>query len=215
VPGSTHALWRCRCDCGRTVDAKSYWLRHGIIKRCKACRVVDLTGQQFGRLVVIRLNRKTRSQLNTKAYWLCRCDCGTEITTRTDYLRSGRTKSCGCWLHSPRLPDRGSAWNQVLSKLKIGAQSRGITWSLTKEQAFLIVRRNCHYCNAPPAHPRVGGANQKVLYTGIDRINSARGYTPRNVVPCCAQCNFAKHTMSVAQFKAWISRVHAHFVLSR
>ena len=52
----------------------------------------DLTGQRFGRLVVLEPvpgARRTR--------WRCRCDCGQELVVGSGYhLTSGNTKSCGC-----------------------------------------------------------------------------------------------------------------------
>ena len=52
---------------------------------------IDLTGQRFGRLVVIGRSEEKRS------YWNCKCECGNEIIVRGDSLRSGHTKSCGCY----------------------------------------------------------------------------------------------------------------------
>lgn len=56
--------------------------------------VVDLVGRRFGRLVVLRraVNRK-----NHQARWYCRCECGDFSIVSGYRLRSGRTKSCGCW----------------------------------------------------------------------------------------------------------------------
>ena len=54
-------------------------------------RRIDLTGQRFGRLVVIGRSEEKRS------YWNCKCECGNEIIVRGDSLRSGHTKSCGCY----------------------------------------------------------------------------------------------------------------------
>lgn len=54
---------------------------------------VDLAGDRFGRLVVVR--RAGRSS-DRKAMWLCRCDCGREIRTMSRSLRVGLTRSCGC-----------------------------------------------------------------------------------------------------------------------
>lgn len=58
----------------------------------------DLSGQRFGRLVVIRRygTYKTPSGEWPKPVWLCRCDCGTEIAVRGTNLSSGATRSCGC-----------------------------------------------------------------------------------------------------------------------
>lgn len=55
--------------------------------------VVDLTGQQFGRLVVLEREGSIRGH----AAWRCRCECGKEIVTMSCSLRSGRTTSCGCF----------------------------------------------------------------------------------------------------------------------
>ena len=60
----------------------------------------NLSGQRFGRLVVI--GRGSSRPPNRYAYWLCRCDCGNTIETRSTHLLHGRTKSCGC-LHQENL----------------------------------------------------------------------------------------------------------------
>lgn len=56
-------------------------------------RLVDLTGQRFGRLTVISRAENSNSG---KSRWLCRCDCGNECVVHSLSLRSGNTKSCGC-----------------------------------------------------------------------------------------------------------------------
>ena len=53
---------------------------------------IDLSGQRFGRLLVVA----SAGFVNRRQRWLCRCDCGTTTTTRTDTLRAGTTSSCGC-----------------------------------------------------------------------------------------------------------------------
>lgn len=55
-------------------------------------KLIDLTGQRFGRLSVI----KRAPNKNNCTCWLCLCDCGKEVIVRSDLLRSGGTKSCGC-----------------------------------------------------------------------------------------------------------------------
>ena len=54
---------------------------------------IDLTGQPFGRLVVIREAGRAK---DGTVLWLCRCDCGNELVVRGDHLRSEHTQSCGC-----------------------------------------------------------------------------------------------------------------------
>jgi hypothetical protein len=62
-------------------------------------RIKDITGQRFGRLVVLGLS-KTRTP-SGEIKWDCICDCGniTAVTKRN--LRSSHTKSCGCLLTNP------------------------------------------------------------------------------------------------------------------
>ena len=54
---------------------------------------IDLTGQRFGRLVVIGDSMIRR---DAKIVWHCRCDCGNPADVSTILLRDGRTTSCGC-----------------------------------------------------------------------------------------------------------------------
>jgi hypothetical protein len=54
-------------------------------------RVVDVTGKVFGALTVLRFVGVRR-----QAMWLCRCECGKEVTVAGYHLRSGHTTSCGC-----------------------------------------------------------------------------------------------------------------------
>ena len=58
----------------------------------------DLTGQRFGRLVVIERagSYVSPDRKQTHSLWICVCDCGNITTTRGGLLRNGTTKSCGC-----------------------------------------------------------------------------------------------------------------------
>jgi hypothetical protein len=68
--------------------------------------LIDLCGQRFGRLIVLR--RGTKKKLD-RVYWLCRCDCSRRKQIRGDSLRAGSIKSCGC------LP-RGYAPEQIVGQ---------------------------------------------------------------------------------------------------
>ena len=54
----------------------------------------DLTGRRFGRLIAVQ---KSTSRYK-RAFWLCRCACGTMKPVATKELLRGRTQSCGCLL---------------------------------------------------------------------------------------------------------------------
>ena len=53
----------------------------------------DLTGQRFGKLVVIK---RVENNKNNKVRWLCQCDCGNMHTTISYSLIKGLCRSCGC-----------------------------------------------------------------------------------------------------------------------
>jgi len=55
---------------------------------------IDLTGQRFGRLLVIE---RATGEGVWPIRWRCRCECGTECTPPASHLRSGATQSCGCY----------------------------------------------------------------------------------------------------------------------
>ena len=54
--------------------------------------MIDLTGQVFGKLTVIRRD----GIIYPQAAWLCQCQCGNTNTVRGSSLRTGETTSCGC-----------------------------------------------------------------------------------------------------------------------
>lgn len=53
---------------------------------------IDLSGQRFGRLIVFSYHGSTQK----KALWICACDCGGMKIVRSETLRRGLTRSCGC-----------------------------------------------------------------------------------------------------------------------
>jgi hypothetical protein len=66
----------------------------------------DKTGKTYGKLTVIELVGHKKTDL----LWRCLCECGntTDVTARN--LRSGNTKSCGCW-HTQNMLSRSAEYN--------------------------------------------------------------------------------------------------------
>lgn len=57
-------------------------------------KFIDLTGERFGKIVVMGRIKKEGSK---KTLFKCICDCGKEKIFQSDDLRRGKIKSCGCW----------------------------------------------------------------------------------------------------------------------
>lgn len=57
--------------------------------------LIDITGQRFNRLVVLR---RAAIEDGGNLRWECRCDCGNITTSLGSHLKNGGVKSCGCLL---------------------------------------------------------------------------------------------------------------------
>jgi len=57
------------------------------------CKLIDLTGKRFGKLVAIE---PTEERRGGSVVWKCQCNCGKTSFVSSRNLISGRTKSCGC-----------------------------------------------------------------------------------------------------------------------
>ena len=55
---------------------------------------IDISGQRFGALLA--LTQSAECSKHRSALWVCRCDCGREVVVRSEKLRLGRQRSCGC-----------------------------------------------------------------------------------------------------------------------
>lgn len=53
---------------------------------------VQIEGQRFNRFIVLKYLRNYQNH----SIYLCRCDCGIVKEVSGNFLRRGRTKSCGC-----------------------------------------------------------------------------------------------------------------------
>lgn len=70
-------------------------------------KFIDLTGQKFGKLTVIKRDTdKSKINETNKTLWLCECECGNEVTVTRTNLMTGNTKSCGCY-NIEQLQSRG------------------------------------------------------------------------------------------------------------
>lgn len=132
-----HTIWRCKCDCGNEVLVDVCALRSGGTGSCKcyqkegaaARTIVDLTGQRFGRLVVIELTTERR---DGRVVWLCKCDCGKETRVVSSNLIGGHTRSCGCLSLETKTAPTHDLTNQRFGCLIVleptDERRRGVVW---------------------------------------------------------------------------------------
>jgi hypothetical protein len=167
---------------------------------------LDLCGQRFGRLIA---TNQMKRQPNLVLYRLCHCDCGKSPWVKTSRLINGQTQSCGCLQYENRCLENGvAALNQILRDYKNAAKRRELTWQLTNAQFRSLISGPCFFCHRPPRiMSRARRCNGSILCNGIDRLDNRFGYTLKNVVTCCTDCNRAKSDMSLEDFNDWIGNL--------
>lgn len=143
-------------------------------------KFIDITGQRFGWLVVIKLIGHNKWNQKT---WLCQCDCGNSSVKLGYRLRCGAEKSCGCrqgygnFRHghartiSKRHPLYG-AWKQMRSRCNNRNNAN------YKYYGALGVRV-CERWNDFTAF--IADVGNRPHNKTLDRIDSNGNYEPKNV----------------------------------
>lgn len=101
---SSNVIYTCRCDCGKITEVASNNLLRGHTKSC-GCLVLQRVkernskkefyeGQRFGKLTIIC---KTEKRDGKNIVYKCKCDCGNITEVSSNKLKTGHTKSCGCY----------------------------------------------------------------------------------------------------------------------
>lgn len=98
-PSGSHLLrWKCQCECGNIINATTSQLKRGQSSCGCIPKREDLTGRKFHKLTVIH---SVEDYVSPKGLhipkWHCICECGNEIDVLGISLKSGDTKSCGCY----------------------------------------------------------------------------------------------------------------------
>ena len=198
---------------------------------------IDLSGQTFGKLTVIRADGfyTTPSTGQRQALWSCQCECGQVKTIKSSRLRDGTTKSCGCM--SPifkkghtlkRVYGPTQSEDEYYMRIKTCAKRRGYSIELTQKELVEIGRKECSYCGKFGTYKRTAEDyknscyakghifdleyyNSKIIeLNGIDRVDNNKGYISGNCVSCCTDCNTAKMARTQEEFLTWAKRVVSH-----
>jgi len=178
-------------------------------------KIINLIGQKFGRLMVIKRAYPNAKDRNVR--WLCKCECGEEKIVTGGHLRGGSVKSCGCLKREKaaingrksRLSPGLAHMRKIISDYKSRAKKRGFGYELTEKQFKEITQKDCYYCGIKPSNIAKDDKHYgDYIYNGLDRIDNNKGYIMGNIVPCCNICNQAKKDYTIQEFKDWIKRVY-------
>ncbi len=166
-------------------------------------KLIDLTGQKFGRLTVLERAFTRKGQL----FWKCECDCGRVCIVQGSSLRGRRTRSCGC-LHDQ------------MARVRINEVNCSHPSSIIDKRLYQVWSNMRQRCSNPnhPEYQNYGGRGIKVclewdtdffafekwaLENGykhglsIDRIDNNGYYSPNNCrwADCLIQSNNQRKTI--------------------
>lgn len=204
----------CQCDCGNKTTVRGHCLTSGDTKSCGCGRKVDVLHKKFYRLTVLK---EIGKDLHGSITYECLCDCGNISIVRGNHLVFGTVKSCGCirkeehskYILTVRKEEGYSSFRMIYLSHKNRAKKRNLTFELTEEEAKALFEANCHYCGSSPSNvAKVKNGFGKYVYSGIDRVDSQKGYIFDNCVACCWRCNFAKLDSPIEEFDEWIKQIY-------
>lgn len=167
---------------------------------------LDITGQKFGRLVVI--GRSFKKYKNEQPHWECRCDCGTMRRVYQGSLTRGITVSCGCYRNErtgnvKRLRPFEGLYNILASNTRDGKVSCELTYEEFLE--FTKITK-CHYCGDDITWYEFNTAKNGSGYN-IDRKDNAIGYNKGNCVVSCGICNWLKSKFNYEEFLQQVQKI--------
>lgn len=148
---------------------------------------IDLIGQRFGRLVVVKEAEPHTTKGGRKIYrWECVCDCGNTCVVATSDLRNNHTLSCGCYQK-----ERVSKINSIhgLSNTRLYNIHKNMMrrcYDVNDEKYKYYGGRGITMCNEWLGKNGVANFIDWAIQNGyeedltIDRIDGNKGYEPDN-----------------------------------
>ena len=143
---------------------------------------LDLLGQHFGRLTVIRFAGHRSFSGPCYRFWECLCECGARVDVATVHLRNGHTQSCGC-LQAQRAAERVT--KHMLSrstefKIWVGMNQRCYNPTATNYKNY--GGRGIRVCNRWRVFLLflADMGKRPSAKHSIERRDNARGYSPDN-----------------------------------
>lgn len=165
----------------------------------------------FGNLTILSLDHETydkETQIK-RTYFLCMCNrCNKTTVVRADRFSKNCTYcpvSCAHCVIDRQKEIAESKYQIVetkhyrnkISSINSNARSRNLQQNLSDIEIKEFLDKDCFYCG-------------KSAF-GIDRIDSLKGYTKTNCIPCCKICNIMKNKFSLDLFLEKINLIYNKF----
>lgn len=183
-------------------------------------RKIDLTNHNFNNLTVLKeTGRKSKSG---DIEWLCKCSCGNLTKGYGGNIKNGHKKSCGCLRSKPYYKHENpevSALNSLFTQYQQGAKARNFEFNIDLKTFDYLTQQKCNYCNFEGKiyyrYPTKYKRKTTILRNGLDRLDSKKGYTLDNIVPCCTNCNYFKSKLTLTEFITHITKIYENFIIPK
>lgn len=166
---------------------------------------------------VISFDEKRSSEGKKHSYYFVKCKkCGTVFSRRASIIKASlNTIQCS----NCRRNRYGKPLNVLEYKMycfyRSGAKQRNIEWGLSEDEFKSFIKMDCYYCGEKPSrYQTVSYRDDYELVNGIDRIDSSKGYSVDNCVPCCNTCNLMKNILPKDIFLKKVYQIYNHSIKS-
>ena len=143
-------------------------------------KVFDITGNRYGRLVVLHREGLSNSHIT----WKCQCDCGRIVEVVGNNLKNGHTKSCGCYAKE-KCVERATKHNMCHDRLckewyRMLNRASNTKWSEAHRYALRGIDVCQEWKESFETFQKWALENGYSNELSLDRIDNDKGYSPDN-----------------------------------
>jgi hypothetical protein len=141
--------------------------------------------------------------------------CGTKMDTKTEGFKKETVQRCAeCYNKLKYIEqererkerdyniERKQNIQKHYNEYQRGAIKRNLEFSIKIDDFEELVNSHCYYCDEYNS--------ERVI--GLDRLDSSKGYSIKNIVPCCADCNMMKCNIPLDEFIKKIKKIYLHLI---
>lgn len=162
----------------------------------------DLTGQQFGHLIVLGAESRSPRGIYT---WRCKCSCDKERLVRGYHLTLKKVRSCGCQTRQTtniKYHSHEFIGGWMWSAARTRARRSNIPFNITTKDMWEAAVKQDMKCalTGVPLVFVISKTGAKSGNASLDRIDSSLGYEVGNIQWTTKWSNFAKTNLTTDQF---------------
>ena len=161
---------------------------------------IDVTGQRFTKLLVLRFKEGQTDKRHQK--YVCLCDCGNEVLISSTDLRLRGRQSCGCWGKEKtraRMTTHGLSEAKeyyMWSNAKHRAKVEGVPFTIEPQDVVIP-----EFCPVLGIKLKIDNEVAEANSPSIDKLVPALGYTKGNVCVISYKANTIKSNATLEELQ--------------